>query len=176
MNADAQCLIHEVSVALSTGEKFMKIADIATVKVLVGHPDQSLAQAARTMCAESVGALIIVDPKDAKKRPIGILTDRDIVRGQLIKSADLHCLLVRDVMTANPFALAGSLELFEAIEALNSRAVRRAPMVDSAGSLVGVISLDDLVPAVADELQSLADLLDLRPSLRPGRRQGQAVA
>jgi len=149
----------------------MKIADIATVKVLVGHPDQPLAQAARTMCTESVGALVIVEPTDAKKRPIGMLTDRDVVRGQLLKAADLHCLLVRDVMTMNPLALAGSMELFEAIEALNSRAVRRAPIIDAAGSLVGVISLDDLVPAVADELQSLADLLDLRPSLKPARRQ-----
>lgn len=50
----------------------MKIADIATVKVLVGHPDQPLAQAARTMCTESVGALVIVEPTDAKKRPIGM--------------------------------------------------------------------------------------------------------
>lgn len=153
----------------------MKIADIATVKVLVGHPEQPLAQAARMMCAESVGTLVIVDSTDAKRRPVGILTDRDIVRGQLLKAADLHCLLVRDVMTANPFTLPGSLELFEAIEALNSRAVRRAPIVDAAGSLAGVISLDDLVPAIADELQSLADLLDLRPSLRPARRRQQAL-
>src|SRR5512146_3017622 len=95
----------------NAGETFMKNADIATVKVLVGHPDQPLAQAARTMCAESVGALVIVDPEDTRKRPVGILTDRDVVRGQLLKAADLHCLLVRDVMTANTFALSCSLVL-----------------------------------------------------------------
>jgi len=146
----------------------MKIRDFAPVKVVVGHPDQPLAEAARAMCDQSIGALVIVDPTDPKNRPVGILTDRDVVRGQLIKAADLHCLLVREVMTPNPLALAGNLELFEAIEALNSRGVRRAPIVDGAGSLVGVISVDDLVPAVANELQSLANLLDLRPSLRPG--------
>ncbi len=153
----------------------MKIADIRTVKVIVARPDEPLAHAAQRMCAESVGALVVVDPMDARRRPVGILTDRDIVRGQLIKAADLHCLLVRDVMTSNPFALAGSLDLFEAIEALRSRAVRRAPVVDAAGSVVGVISLDDLVPAVANELKSLADLLDLRPSLRPQHQQGRAA-
>ena len=147
----------------------MKIADVSTVMVRVGHPDQPLADAARTMRDYAVGALVIVERNDARRRPVGILTDRDIVRGQLVKAADLHCLLVRDVMTANPLTLSSSLEFFEAIEALNARAVRRAPLVDADGSLTGIISLDDLLPVVANEFQSLAHLLDLRPSLRAER-------
>jgi len=154
----------------------MKIKDFAPVKVLVSYPDQPLAEAAQVMCQQSVGALVVLDPADASKRPVGILTDRDVVRGQLIKAADLHCLLVRDVMTANPLALSGNLEIFEALEALNSRGVRRAPIVDAAGSLAGIISLDDLVPVVANELQSLAILLDLRPSLRPGQWREHSAA
>ena len=154
----------------------MKIAAICTVKVRTGHPDQPLAEAARAMRDQSVGALVIVDREDAQRRPIGILTDRDIVRGQLLKAADLHCLLVRDVMTVDPLTLSGGLELFEAIEALNERAVRRAPIVDAGGSLLGIISLDDLLPAVANEFLSLAQLLDLRPSLRSGRRRETPAA
>lgn len=148
----------------------MKIADISTVRVHVGHPDQPLADAARAMRGHAVGALVIVARSDPKRCPVGILTDRDIVRGQLSKVADLHCLLVREVMTADPLTLSGSLEIFEAIEALNGRAVRRAPVVDADGALTGIVSLDDLLPVVADEFQSLAHLLGLRPSLRAERR------
>jgi CBS domain-containing protein len=152
----------------------MKIADISTVKVRVGHPDQPLAEAAAAMRNHTVGALVIVESSDPQRRPLGILTDRDIVRGQLLKSADLHCLLVRDVMTPDPLTLCDDLEVFEAIEALNERAVRRAPIVDRDGSLSGIISLDDLVPVVATEFLSLANLLDLRPSLRARRWHGAA--
>jgi CBS domain-containing protein len=117
----------------------------------------------------SVGALVVVDLSDSRQRPIGMLTDRDIVRGQLLKAADIHCLLVRDVMTAEPLLLHGDLEVFEALDALDAHQVRRAPVVDESGNLAGMISLDDLVPVVANEFLSLANLLDLRPSLRPGR-------
>jgi CBS domain-containing protein len=137
----------------------MKIADISTVRVRIGHPDQPLADAARAMRDHAVGALVIVARSDPKRRPVGILTDRDIVRGQLAKV----------VMTPDPLTLSASLELFEAIEALNGRAVRRAPIVDADGALTGIISLDDLLPVVANEFQSLAHLLDLRPSLRAER-------
>lgn len=148
----------------------MKIADLSTLTVRVTVPDQPLAEAARTMRDTSVGALVVVDAGETHQRPIGMLTDRDIVRGQLLKAADLHCLIVRDVMSSCPLVLSVELELFEAIEALNRRGVRRAPVVNDAGALVGVISLDDLVPAVANEFLSLANLLDLRPSLRSARR------
>jgi CBS domain-containing protein len=148
----------------------MKIADVSTVTVRVTVPDQALAEAARTMREFSVGALVVVEANDEQqRRPVGMLTDRDIIRGQLLKAADLHCLVVRDVMSPCPLVLSADTELFEAIEALNARGVRRAPIVNAAGSLAGVISLDDLVPVVANELLSLANLLDLRPSLRGGR-------
>lgn len=169
------CPAHRRYLLQDTWEHSMKIADVSTVSVRIGYPDQPLADAARAMRDYAVGALVIVGRNDAKRHPLGILTDRDIVRGQLVKAADLHCLLVRDVMTTNPLMLSGNLELFEAIEALNTRAVRRAPLVDAEGSLTGVISLDDLLPVVANEFQSLAHLLDLRPSLRGGRGLGRRL-
>jgi len=78
----------------------MRIADIASAPVYITHPEQPLAAAAREMRARGVGALVVVDPRDARPRPVGILTDRDVLCGQLAQCADLHCLTVKDVMTS----------------------------------------------------------------------------
>jgi CBS domain-containing protein len=137
----------------------MIIGEIRTANVAVSYPDQPLAEAARMMRDRHVGALVVLDMHDPQRQPQGILTDRDIVRGQLIKGADLHCLTVGDVMTRNPLVLRISMGLSEGIEALTSRGVRRAPVVDGSGSLVGIVTLDDLLPALASNLQELANLM-----------------
>ncbi len=137
----------------------MNIGDIRTAQVFVTDPDRPLAEAARAMRDSHVGALVVVYTEDPQRRPRGILTDRDIVRGQLSKDADLYCLTVGDVMSRDPLCLRTDMSLGEGIEAMNSRAVRRAPVVDAAGSLVGIVTLDDLLPAIAAELRSLAQLM-----------------
>ncbi len=137
----------------------MKIADLCSPKVRVALAEQPLAEAARVMCEQHVGALVVVPPGDAPHRPIGIVTDRDIVRGQFTRGADLFCLSVGDVMTPRPHVLRADLELAAGLEALRAFGVRRAPVVDASGALCGLISLDDLLPALAEELGGLAQLM-----------------
>jgi len=138
----------------------MRIRDLYTPDARTARPEQSLAEAAGAMIASHVGSLVVVEGDgDPGRRPIGILTDRDIVRGQLRLAADLFCLTVGDVMTAHPLTLPIHLGLMEAIEAMHARGVRRAPAVDGAGNLVGMVTLDDLLPAVARELGDLTALM-----------------
>lgn len=137
----------------------MNIGNVRTTHVVVTYPDRPLAEATRLMREKHVGALVILDMTDPQRRPQGILTDRDILRGQLSKGADLHCLVVGDVMSRDPLCLRIDMTLAEGLEAMKARAVRRAPVIDRDGSLVGIITLDDLLPAVASELQDLAKLM-----------------
>ena len=137
----------------------MRVRDLYSPGAKVTRPDQALANAARSMLHTHVGALIVVDGDGAACRPIGILTDRDIVRGQLRLGADLFCLTVSDVMTPDPLAVTANLGVTEAIEAMHARGVRRAPVVDGAGNLMGIITMDDLLPAVARELEELSTLI-----------------
>ena len=147
----------------------MRIQDLRTPQARTAYREEPLADAARVMCDEHVGALVVVDRNDSRRHPIGILTDRDVVSGQLRCCADLYCLTVGDVMTADPLVLPLDLELTEAIEALNVRAVRRAPLIDASGALVGIITLDDLLPAVAQELGTLAALMGSQAHDEHGR-------
>jgi CBS domain-containing protein len=137
----------------------MRVQDLYSPGAQVARPDDALAEAARTMLESHVGSLIIVETRGTARRPVGILTDRDIVRGQLRLGADLFCLTVGDVMTPDPLTISGKVGVTEAIEALHDRGVRRAPVVDDAGTLLGVIALDDLLPAVARDLEVLSTLI-----------------
>src|SRR5882724_2914381 len=94
-----------IAVTSDTGTTPMIIGQIRTPNVIVTYPDRPLADAARMMRDSHVGALVVLDKHDPQRQPKGILTDRDIVRGQLIKGADLHCLTVGDVMTRSPLVL-----------------------------------------------------------------------
>jgi CBS domain-containing protein len=138
----------------------MRVRDLYSPSAQVTHPRDPLADAARTMIASHVGALVVVERSGAAgRKPVGILTDRDLVRGQLRRGADLFCLTVEDVMTPDPLTVGIDMGVTEAIAALHARGVRRAPVVDAAGNLLGVITLDDLLPAVARELGELATLI-----------------
>lgn len=137
----------------------MRVRDLYSPGAQVAQPDQALAEAARTMLESHVGSLIVVENNGAVRKPIGIMTDRDIVRGQLRLGADLFCLTVGDVMTPNPLTLTINVGVNEAIETLQALGVRRAPVVDGAGNLVGIITMDDLLPAVAHELEELSTLI-----------------
>jgi CBS domain-containing protein len=115
------------------------------------------------MMERHIGALIVVDPQGNRVRPIGIVTDRDIVRGQLQCAQDLYCLNVEDVMTANLLTLVQTTGIAEAVACLSERGVRRAPVVDERGALVGIVSTDDLLPILAAQLGALAQLIGTQP-------------
>jgi CBS domain-containing protein len=146
----------------------MNIDQLRTPEVVTTTADQALATAAALMRDGHVGALVVIDAAEGK-RPIGILTDRDIVRGQLARRADLYCLSVGDVMTADPLTLRADLDLGSAIAALNARGVRRAPVLDKSGRLSGMVTLDDLLPAIARELSALANLMGTQAHIESRR-------
>ncbi len=137
----------------------MKLGKVCTRVVHTTTSDRPLAEAAQEMLRRNVGALAVVDSHDGTTRAVGIVTDRDIVCGQLNRAADLHCLSVGEVMTAQPLTLAEETGVAEAIDCMSRSGVRRALVVNDAGTLSGIVSIDDLLPIVADELGVLAKLL-----------------
>jgi CBS domain-containing protein len=97
------------------------------------------------------------------------MTDRDVLNGQINRSADLFCLTVGDVMTKSPLTLPETSGVAEAVERLGARGVRRAPVVDDSGDLVGIVTFDDLLPAIAEELTALAKLVGTQAMHESGR-------
>ncbi len=136
----------------------MNIGEICSREVYIVRETEPLWEAAREMLKRHVGTVVVVQPRDYVVRPVGIVTDRDIVCGQVERDADLHSLSISDVMTPFPLSVAETSGVHEAIERMKAKGVRRAPVVNDSGDLVGIVSLDDLLPVVAEELLALASL------------------
>jgi CBS domain-containing protein len=137
----------------------MRIGEICSRDVLTVEPDEPLAKCARVMEDASVGSVVVVDRSRGFARPIGIVTDRDMLRGQFDRRADLFCLSAGDVMTANPLVLREDCDVRNAIERMGERAVRRVPVVDDGGELVGIATFDDLLPAIAGQIAAIGALI-----------------
>jgi CBS domain-containing protein len=155
----------------------MNIGRLCNREVVVVHPHEPLSSAAREMCERHVGMVVIVSDQPEGRLPVGVLTDRDIVRAQLGQASDLFCLSVAQVMTERPLALGENEAMTDAIERMRARGVRRAPVVNARGLLIGVVSIDDLLTAIAEELSGLARLVaaqQQREAIQDPACEGQA--
>jgi CBS domain-containing protein len=106
-----------------------------------------------------VGALVVADDFTGKLVPVGILTDRDIVVGIVAKGLNADTLTVGEVMTPELFAVQDTAGVSETIEVMRARGVRRLPVVDANGGLVGIITADDFIDLLAEELNALARMI-----------------
>jgi CBS domain-containing protein len=145
----------------------MHVGEVCSREVYMVQPAEPLIEAAREMSRRHVGAVVVVEQRDAVVRPVGIVTDRDVVRAGLKRNAGLADLSVAEAMTRAPLTFDESCTVADAIEQMSARHVRRAPVTGAGGDLVGIVSFDDLLPAVAEELSSLARLIGAQ-----ARREG----
>jgi CBS domain-containing protein len=141
----------------------MKIGQIYSRPVVSVPASATLAEVATLMKDHQVGAVVITKAPADRPVPVGMITDRDIVRAQLDHSADLNSLCAEDVMTLDPLLLNIDDSLDDAIQRLRGRGVRRAPVITSSGALAGLVSIDDLLDHVAHELSGLARLVTRQP-------------
>jgi CBS domain-containing protein len=120
-----------------------------------------LLEAASLMRDNHVGCVVVVDrAKGGVRRPIGILTDRDIVVGVLAQTdRQLHLARVDDVMTANPVLALETDDLSDTLLTMRSKGIRRLPVVSAEGNLVGLLSFDDILEYVHEEISDLANLV-----------------
>lgn len=137
----------------------MNVGEICSREVLAMDATEPLASCARQMKSRNVGSAVIVDHSQGFPKPIGIVTDRDMLRGQFDRCADIFCLSTGDVMSSDVLVLKEDTDVADAIERMSRRTVRRAPVVSTAGELVGIVTFDDLLPVVAAQITSIAGLI-----------------
>jgi len=135
----------------------MNIGSICQRKVITVRPSLELRGAAELMREQHVGFLIVLpaEPRAARV-PVGVLTDRDIVVSVIAKKADPEALRVGDVMTARPVVVAEGDAVDTALKTMHRMGIRRLPVVDGRGELVGVVSLDDVLDFIAEEIENLS--------------------
>ncbi|HLE24657.1 MAG TPA: CBS domain-containing protein [Thermodesulfobacteriota bacterium] len=119
------------------------------VTVLLSAP---ITEAALSMREEDIGALIVVDDEG---RPVGIITDRDIVVSVIANSKNPLEIIVEEVMTKKLIVVQEDASIFEILKILAKNNIRRVPVMRR-GKLVGIVSVDDLIVVITTELSNLA--------------------
>jgi CBS domain-containing protein len=138
----------------------MNVGEACTREVYIVNPGEPLLQAVHEMCRRNVGCVVAVEQRGGRVLPVGIVTDRDVVRELQRHPDGLAAVTVADVMTRDPLALDEDESIIAAMQRLRQRGVRRAPVVAANGDLVGIVSTDDLLGIVAEQLGSLARLVE----------------
>lgn len=137
----------------------MKVGEICSRNVLAMSATEPLANCAREMKSRNVGAVVIVEGVQGYSKPVGIVTDRDMIRGQFERCADLFCLNASDVMSSDLLLVKEDTDVADALALMSRRAVRRAPVVSTGGELVGIVTFDDLLPVIAAQIAAIAALI-----------------
>lgn len=134
--------------SLTTGE-------ICTRVVAIAFRQTPLDEAARLMRENHVGCLVVVDERSYKRAVIGLLTDRDIVTAVVAADLAPSALRVEDVMTTDLVVAREEDSLIDLIRTMRSKGVRRVPVVGLENELTGIVSLDDVLSILVDELDLL---------------------
>lgn len=136
----------------------MDIRKICQLNPVTVRRSDELIKAAQLMREKHIGYLMVVEPNvsDGSQRPVGVLTDRDIVTTVVAREADPRLLRVEDVMTQQPVTASIADSVDSALRTMRRVGIRRLPIVGTRGELVGVLSLDDVLDVLAGELQNVA--------------------
>lgn len=134
----------------------MAIGEFCNRAVAFATRDMTLTEAAKIMRQYHVGDLVVVDENDGKRVPVGIVTDRDMVIQVIAQSLELNDFRIGDIMGRQLISVQESDGVFETIRLMRTKGVRRLPVVNRQGELVGIVSADDMLDLLAEELGELA--------------------
>lgn len=141
------------------GER-LTTGDICTRNVTIAFRRTTLSGAARLMRENHVGCLVVVEETGGMRIVVGVLTDRDIVTAVVAPGLDLNSFYVEDVMTTDLVTAREDDSLIDLMRSMRRKGVRRVPVVGGQGELVGVVTFDDVLDIMAQELSLLVAAID----------------
>jgi CBS domain-containing protein len=135
------------------------VATLAHRAPVLVAADQTLRAVAHTLWTESVGALVVGDAQ----RPVGVISERDVVAA-LAQGADPDVATAGDVMTRYVISARPHDPLFDAASQMLDDAIRHMPVVDGNGTVVGMVSVRDLIlPLLLDALSVTTQIREEGP-------------
>ena len=136
------------------------VADILAGKgrdVWTVSPAATIDDAARVMSEKNIGAVLVVSDEN---QPIGILSERDVMRGMLRLDGNISKRPVRDLMTERVKSVDETLTIEDAMAVMTHNRFRHLPVRNESGEIVGLISIGDVVKAAIHEREFVIDQLE----------------
>jgi len=137
----------------------MQVGKYCNRDVVFVRKDSTIPEAARLMREYHVGDLVVAEEKAGQRTPIGIVTDRDLVIEVIAEEVDMGTVTVGDIMSYELVTAGEDEDLIDTIKQMRSKGVRRVPVVNREQALVGILSVDDLIELLAEQVTDLARLI-----------------
>jgi CBS domain-containing protein len=147
----------------------MKTGDLCKRNVVTTVPRASLVDVAKLMRESHVGSVIVIDPPGSRTA-VGIVTDRDIVVEAVAASLDPRTLTAGEIMTRELVTTAEDDDTSWSLKVMRDRGVRRLPVLDAGGEVVGIVALDDLLEFAAGALSDVVQALGTERVVEARRR------
>ena len=137
----------------------MTIGTICNRDTVFTTRNSSIVDAAQLMRDHHVGDLVVVDEQAGRRVPVGIVTDRDLVIEILARQVEPGSVTIGDIMSSELVTARESDGLFDTLQHMRAKGVRRVPVVDAGGALAGIVAVDDFLDLLAEEISALARLV-----------------
>lgn len=137
----------------------MLASDVCNRVVVIAERNLSLVAAAQLMRKRHVGCLVVVDENGAGRRVVGMLTDRDIVTAVVAQALDATHLTVGDVMSHELISALEDDSIKDMLVTMRRKGIRRLPVVTQQGTLVGLVTLDDVLSLMSEQLREMASVI-----------------
>lgn len=137
----------------------MLMKDFCTADVVCCGRDATLLEIAHLLRGRHTGDVVVVDGPDTERIPAGLITDRDIVVKVLAADRDPRKVTAGEVMRTPLVTADEGEDSSEALARMRKHGVRRLPVTNAAGSLVGIVTLDDLLRLVVADAGALLDVI-----------------
>jgi len=134
--------------------------DLCTRNTVIAYRKTGLNEAARLMREQHVGSLVVVDETIAGRIAVGLLTDRDIVTSVVARDLEPHRLCVGEVMGDELVTARETDSVLDVLGTMRRKGVRRVPVTDAKGVLLGVIALDDVLGVVYEQLRAVVQAIE----------------
>jgi CBS domain-containing protein len=137
----------------------MSAGEYCNRDVVVVAKSDTVQEAINLMRQYHVGTVVVVEETGDKPKPVGILTDRDILIEILAEDVELDAVTIGDVMSYEIVTVMDDSPLLDAVSIMKDKGVRRLPVVNHTGGLEGILSVDDVIDLLAEELSNIAKLI-----------------
>jgi CBS domain-containing protein len=135
----------------------MSVSRICIRDVETANPSDLVADIARRMRERKVGTVVVVDPE---RRPMGLVSDRDVAVRVVGMGRDPARTTLRDIMTPMPMTVLMDTTIETAVSHMRTGRMRRLPVVDGMDKLLGIVTLDDVLRFMAEEFVMIERLLE----------------
>lgn len=140
----------------------MSVGEVCNREVVVVGQQADAGEAARLMREFHVGDLVVVEHQGERNIPLGIVTDRDLVMEVLAQGVDAGSVSVMDFMVQPLETADEGDDILETLHRMRSKGLRRMPVVDANGALAGILTVDDILDLLSEELMDVVALSALQ--------------